>query len=74
MATNMTTKERRDMIIYLYAQHRQGTKLIWTHESIYLSQSATYKRMRTIARLRISIARKSIARYELAQKLTYQNI
>lgn len=73
MTQNMTNKERRDMIIYLTQTYNQGNRLIWSHESINLSQNASYKHMRGIATLRMKIARANIARYELAQKLIYQN-
>lgn len=69
---NLSTRERRELITHLYQQHTIANALIWSHESIYMSQAATYKRMRRIAQLRTAIARRSITRYELAQKLTYQ--
>lgn len=74
MTQNMTNKERRDMIIYLTRTYTTGSRLIWSHESIYLSQNASYKRMRHIANLRVRIARDNMTRYELAQKLSYQDI
>lgn len=70
---NLTTRERRELILHLHNQFTIANALIWSQESIYMAQVATFKRMRRISQLRSAIARRSITRYELAQKLIYQD-